>query len=81
MMRLTYRTEQFVRKISSPVIVKTGTEEIRFSNGSELAEYRFDRRYIVADISANGQDILITLAENELVNDTNWVGEEQEGFF
>ena len=78
---MTYRIEQFVRKISSPVIVKTGTEEIHFSNGSELAEYRFDRRYIVTGISANGQDILITLTENELVNDTNWVGEEQEGFF
>ncbi|MBR6101909.1 MAG: hypothetical protein IKP95_05740 [Ruminococcus sp.] len=77
---MTYRIEQFVRKISSPVIVKTNTEEKHFKNGSELADYSFDRRYIVTDICTNGQNIIITLAENDNINDTNWVGEIQEGF-
>lgn len=80
-MRLTYKVEQSVRKISSPIVVKIGTEEMHFTNGSELAEYKFDRSYVITDLSAKESTVVITLAENEKVNDTNWVGEEQTGFF
>ena len=80
-MRLTYRVEQFVKKISSPIIVKIGNEEMHFKNGSELAEYKFDSSCVITDLSAKESTVVITLAENENINDTNWVGEIQEGFF
>ena len=78
---MTYKIEQFVSKITSPVIVKTGDESLTFNNGTELGEHTFDRRYLVADINTDGMNIVLTLVENERVNDINWVGEEQAGFF
>ena len=78
---MTYKVEQFVRKISSPIIVKIGIEELHFNDGSELAEYKFDRSFVITDLSAKESTVAITLAENENINDTNWVGEEQAGFF
>ena len=78
---MTYKIEQFVSKITSPVIVKTGDENLTFNNGTELAEHTFDRKYLVTDINTDGTNIVLTLVENERVNDINWVGEEQAGFF
>ena len=78
---MTYRVEQFVRKISSPIIVKIGIEELHFKNGSELAEYKFDRSYIITDLSASEGNVIISLTENVSINATNWVGEEQAEFF
>ena len=78
---MTYRVEQFVRKISSPIIVKIGNEEMHFSDGPELAEYTFDRNIVISDMSAKENAIVIALSENENINDTNWIGEIQEGFF
>ncbi|SFB66266.1 hypothetical protein [Ruminococcus albus] len=77
---MTYRVEQFVRKISSPVIVKYGDTEREFKSGEELANYDFDRNVVVTDVSADGNKIIITLVENARVNETNWVGEEQTYF-
>ena len=78
---MTYRVEQFVRKISSPIVVKIGIEEMQFKNGSELAEYKFDRSFVISDINIDRKNIIISLAENDHINDTNWLGEEQAGFF
>ena len=78
---MTYKIEQFVSKITSPVIVKTGDKNLTFNNGTEFAEHTFDRKYLGADINTDGANIVLTLVENERVNDINWGGEEQAGFF
>ena len=78
---MTYKIDQFVRKISSPVKVLIDDKILEYENGETLAEYVFDKKYSVADLRAEGSDVIITLAENEHINDTNWVGEEQAGFF
>ena len=78
---MTYKIEQFVRKITSPIIVKIGSDELAFENGLQLAESCFDRPLRIADIKAGDDRLVLTLEENERVNDTNWTGEEQAGFF
>ena len=78
---MTYKIEQYVAKITSPIIVRIGAEEMAFTNGTDLAGYSFDRCLVIDNIKAEGSKVIITLADNARVNDTNWVGEIQEGFF
>lgn len=78
---MTYKIDQFVSKISSPITVLVGDKILEFENGETLAGYVFDKKYSVADLRAEGSVVIITLAENEQVNDMNWIGEEQVGFF
>ena len=78
---MTYKIDQFVRKITSPVKVLIDDKMLKFENGETLAENIFDRNYSVADLRAEGSVVIITLAENEQINDTNWIGEEQQTFF
>lgn len=51
------------------------------NNGNDLAVYSFDRRYVISSVESNGGTIIITLDENDCINDTNWVGEKQASFF
>ena len=78
---MTYKIEQYVAKITSPIIVRIGAEEMAFTNGTDLAEHSFDRCLVIDSIRGEESKIIITLVENTRVNDTNWVGEEQAGFF
>ena len=78
---MTYKIEQYVAKITSPIIVRIGAEEMAFTNGTDLAGYSFDRCLVIDNIKAEGSIVIITLADNARINDTNWVGEEQAGFF
>ena len=80
-MKLTYKIDQTVRKISSPVVICIGVNRRQFKNGADLADYSFDRCFVISDIIADGSTIFITLVENTRINDTNWTGEEQAGFF
>ena len=78
---MTYRVEQFVRKIKSPVIVKNGTDIIQYSNGEDLANAEFSERMSIIKISAENSKVIIELVKNNRVNDVNWIGEEQADFF
>ena len=78
---MTYRVEQWVRKITSPVMVRIGDENIKMADGKQLAERSFDRSYLISEVSALDDMILIVLVENDKVNDITWVGEEQASFF
>ena len=78
---MTYRVEQWVRKITSPVMVKIGDENIKMADGKQLAERSFDRPYLISEVSALDDMILIVLVENDKTNDITWVGEEQASFF
>ena len=78
---MTYRIEQFVRKIKSPVIVKIGTDTIQYSNGEDLANAEFSEQLSIINISAEDNKVIIELVKNDKVNDVNWIGEEQADFF
>ena len=78
---MLYRIEQWVRKITSPVMVKIGDENIKMADGRQLAERSFDRFYLISEVSALDDMILIVLVENDKTNDITWVGEEQASFF
>lgn len=78
---MTYRIEQFVRKITSPVIVKTGKDFVQYSNGEELANAEFSEQMSIINISAEDNKVIIELVKNDRVNDVNWIGEEQADFF
>ena len=78
---MTYRIEQFVAKIESPVIAVLQGEQREFPNGRALAETAFSRLFRIESLTAQGDRIIIKLVENDRLNDTNWTGEEQAGFF
>ena len=59
---LKYKTEQFVAKINAPITCKFNGEEILFENGKELADYQFDKRYVID---------VITVENGSL--DVNWL--------
>ena len=78
---MTYKIEQWVKKITSPIILKIGDESMIMANGEQLTEHDFDRYYLISEVGVLDNKILIVLAENDRVNDTTWIGEEQAGFF
>ena len=78
---MTYRVEQFVRKIKSPVTVKIGDKSILFPDGERLAEASFDEPLLIGSLTAEDNRIIIQLVKNDKLNDVNWIGEEQASFF
>ena len=77
---MTYRVEQWVRKIKSPVTVRIGEKSISFSNGEELADASFGEPLVIDSVLAEDSKIIIKLVKNSKTNDVNWVGEEQSFF-
>ena len=78
---MTYRIEQFVRKIESPVTVKIGENCSQYVDGKSLAEAEFSEQMSIIKISAKDNKVIIELVKNDKVNDVNWIGEEQADFF
>lgn len=78
---MTYKIEQFVRKITSPVIVKTDKDSVLYSNGEDLANAEFSEKMSISKISAEDNKVIVELVKNDKVNDVNWIGEEQAYFF
>lgn len=78
---MTYRVEQWVRKITSPIIVEYNHQTLCFDNGKGLAEYAFEHSVTIGNVMAKDKSIYIMVLDNDRVNDTNWVGEEQAEFF
>lgn len=79
---MKYKLQDFIRKISSPVVlIIDGKERFSFDDGEQAYRLEYDLYYIVNDIQAQTDKIYITLIENKHINDTNWCGEEQATFF
>ena len=78
---MTYRVEQWVKKISSPIVAEYYQKILNFDNGKQLAEYTFDHSVTITNVMAKDKSIYIMVLDNDRVNDTNWVGEEQAEFF
>lgn len=77
---MRYKLDQSVSKIIAPIILVIGDTEISYESGKALAEADFEKRYLIDSIGVKDGSIVITLKENEMVNNTNWCGEEQASF-
>lgn len=78
---MTYRVEQFVAKIESPVVAVIEGKQMEFADGKALAETAFSKLFRIESLTARGDKVYLKLVENDRLNDTNWTGEEQAGFF
>ena len=78
---MTYKLEPWIIRIVSPVevVIPDGTRK-KYINGSVAAADIFDRHYVVEKIEALGGVIVLKLKEVEVAG-SNWVGEEEQGFF
>jgi len=84
---MTYKLNAEVSKIKSPVILRiegreSSTDKI-YGDGAELANATFEENYVMRSLTAKGDVIVLTVSENPLTNNTNWIGEEMTecGFF
>jgi hypothetical protein len=81
---MTYKLNSIVRKFLSPVLVHFGdnsSPDRYFKNGTQLAEEVFEKNYLIESISAQNDQIILTVVENKSVNTTNWAGGETVSFF
>ena len=78
---MTYRVEQWVRKIKSPVIAKINDKELPFNNGNSFADlFTADKPVIINSISVSDGRIVFELVDNEILNDTSWSDKENSYF-
>lgn len=84
---MTYKLNPEVSKIKSPIILQIengeSSTDTMYADGIELANAVFEKNYVVASLVAQKNSILLTVKENQTVNNTNWIGEEMTecGFF
>jgi len=81
---MTYKLNSVVEKIVSPILLHFGDgskPDRLFESGAQLAEEVFDKNYLVESVSAQNDQIILTVMENKSINITNWVGEETVSFF
>ena len=77
---MTYKINPCVAKIKSPVIVRFPTgEEMHFATGEETAAADFDKHYVIKEIAAKGDEILLAVEEVRMPQ-MNWAGEEATFF-
>ena len=60
---MTYRVEQWVRKIKSPVTVRIGENSTSFPNGEALADAAFCKPLVIESVSAEDSKIIIKLVK------------------
>ena len=78
---MTYRVEQWVRKIKSPIIARINDKELSFDNGDSFANsFITDKPVIIYSISVTDGKIVVELIENEIINDTSWSDKENSYF-
>ena len=78
---MTYRVDQWVRKITSPLIARINDKELSFDNGDSFANsFTADKPVIIHSISASDGKIIVELIDNKIVNDTSWSDKENSYF-
>lgn len=81
---MTYKLNPIVGLFLSPIVLRFGESNApdrHFLNGAQLAEETFDKNYLLESVSAQGEQIILTIKENTSVNTINWIGEEMVSFF
>ena len=65
---MTYRVEQWVRKITSPIIARINDKELSFENGDSFANsFTADKPVIIHSISVLGGKIVVELIDNKII--------------
>ena len=78
---MKYRIDQMVAKIAAPVLVLYDGKEQRFDNGTQAAAAEYDKNYLIDSINAGNGIIVVSLKENDMINNVNWFGEQKGSFF
>ena len=87
---MTYRIEQFVKKINAPIVCKAKDKEFSFDSGAELAAYEFDKHYQIDSVEIKDSKAILNLSVfvtpdinsigEETVPGTDWIKEHVERF-
>ncbi len=77
---MTYRIEQFVRKIASPIIAEYEDHRAMYGSGDDFANSIQDKPYVIERIYAEESKIVIRLNINNSINDTSWSDTDQSYF-
>ena len=78
---MTYKLNPELSKISCPIILRGAGDDQEYPNGTALTEKSFPKNYIVEDISAKSDAVIVTVSENRQTIPIAWVGEEAVSFF
>lgn len=78
---MTYKLNSELKKIKSPIVLLLCDQELRFNNGTELAEKEFNKPYIIDTITAKDSVVFITVLEKDNMPTTDWSDEKEVSFF
>ena len=78
---MTYKLNNEVKKINSPIVLLLCDQELRFNNGTELAEKEFDKPYIIDNITAKDSVVFIAVSEKDNMPTTDGIDEKEVSFF
>ena len=73
---MVYKLERFVERITSPVVVAFGDNEVEYADGRTLSEQNFEKYWLVDSISVRNSKIVLVMKENKNINNVEWIGEE-----
>ena len=77
---MKFKLNYMIERITSPVVLFTGTSEFEFESGEKAASYEFEKNYVIDSMFVRNNKIIVNLKEAE-INNINWIGEEQVSFF
>ena len=78
---MTYKIDQCVAKITSHILLSYDGYEKVFENGKQLADAVFDKNYLIDSIGVKDSMILVSLKENDSINDVKWTKNNEVSFF
>ena len=58
---MTYGVEQFVAKITSPVVAVIEDKQMEFADGKALAETAFSKLFRIESLTARGNKVYVNL--------------------
>ena len=56
---MVYKLERFVERITSPVVVAFGDNEVEYADGRTLSEQNFEKYWLVDSISVRNSKIVL----------------------
>lgn len=87
---MTYRIDQFVKKIKAPIVCKFDDQELSFENGEKLAEHVFEKYYLIDSVEIEDGKAVLILTErvvpsinsigDEIVPGEDWIKEHKEKY-
>ena len=78
---MTYKLNSEIEKVSSPVrLIFPDGIMIDYHDGKSALSAEYDIPYCILSISAEQNMIVVTLKENDMINDTSWSKSEVSFF-